>query len=245
MVARPIALSSPRRWVALGVLAGCCFFSAGPGAAEGAGAARDRFIARLVGAALERTKTTHIYDPSYRVLAYPGGDVPDDRGVCTDVIVRSYRAVGIDLQQRVHEDMRRRFGVYPRRWGLKRPDRNIDHRRVPNLRVFLTRHGEVLPVGEAAQAYKPGDLVTWDLAVPASSARDAVQGSGERRRQERDRAPSFARTPHIGIVTDKMSGDGRRPLIVHNIGSGTELSDILFSFRITGHYRYRPDDPGR
>jgi uncharacterized protein YijF (DUF1287 family) len=157
--------------------------------------------------------TTHTvrYDGSYQRIAYPGGDVPDQVGVCTDVVIRSYRALGIDLQQRVHEDMSREFSVYPAHWGLTRPDPNIDHRRVPNLQVFFERHGESLPISATPDSYQPGDLVTWMLP---------------------------GNLPHIGIVVNQRSEDGARPLIVHNIGAGPELEDVLFDFPITGHYRY-------
>ncbi|MEM1263730.1 MAG: DUF1287 domain-containing protein [Pseudomonadota bacterium] len=165
----------------------------------------------LVTAAIERTQHAVRYDGSYRSIPYPNGDVPADIGVCTDVLVRSYRALGIDLQQLVHEDMRAAFDLYPQRWGLSGPDSNIDHRRVPNLRRFFERHGTSLPVSRDPAAYRPGDIVTWTLP---------------------------GNLPHIGIVTDRRSTDGRRPLIVHNIGSGPMLEDRLFAFEITGHYRF-------
>jgi uncharacterized protein YijF (DUF1287 family) len=165
----------------------------------------------LVAAALERTRHKVVYDPAYRVIAYPMGDVPAGTGVCTDEVIRAYRALGIDLQQLVHEDMKVSFSSYPGNWGLSRPDRNIDHRRVPNLQVFFTRHGKSLPVTGRASDYAPGDLVTWDLG---------------------------GNVPHIGMVTDRRSADGTRPLIVHNIGAGPTLEDMLFDYRITGHYRY-------
>jgi uncharacterized protein YijF (DUF1287 family) len=167
--------------------------------------------ARIVAAALERTRHRVVYDGSYRRIAYPNGDVPATIGVCTDVVIRSLRAVGIDLQREVHEDMRRAFDAYPRLWGLSRPDRNIDHRRVPNLQRFFERRGAAVPVSRRGDDYLPGDLVTWMLP---------------------------GNLPHIGIVVDGRSGDGERPLIVHNIGSGPELADTLFVFPVTGHYRY-------
>ena len=157
--------------------------------------------------------------------------MPLDRGVCTDVVIRSYRAVGIDLQKDVHEDMRSAFRQYPRRWGLKRTDTNIDHRRVPNLRRFFIRKGRTLPISLNGDHYRPGDLVTWDLAKPGPSLHSVAS-------RHPDRVTSSG-TPHIGIVSDRRSLDGRRPLIVHNIGGGTELSDMLFSFQITGRYRYQ------
>jgi uncharacterized protein YijF (DUF1287 family) len=169
------------------------------------------FTEQLITAALERTTHTVRYDGSYQRIAYPGGDVPDQVGVCTDVVIRSYRALGIDLQQRVHEDMSSEFSVYPAHWGLTRPDPNIDHRRVPNLQVFFERHGESLPISATPDSYQPGDLVTWMLP---------------------------GNLPHIGIVVNQRSEDGARPLIVHNIGAGPELEDVLFDFPITGHYRY-------
>lgn len=169
------------------------------------------FASGLVAAALERTRHSVTYDGSYRQMTYPGGDVPDNVGVCTDVVIRSYRALGIDLQQLVHEDMSAHFSDYPANWGLSRPDSNIDHRRVPNLQVFFTREGASLPISEQANDYRPGDLVTWML--PGS-------------------------LPHIGIVVNEYSSDGQRPLIVHNIGAGPVLEDVLFRYPVTGHYRY-------
>jgi uncharacterized protein YijF (DUF1287 family) len=170
---------------------------------------------RLVRAALERTNHRVTYDGSYRRIDYPGGDVPDHIGVCTDVVVRGYRALGIDLQQLVHEDMQTDFEAYPDLWGLTRPDPNIDHRRVPNLQTFFRRQGAELPVSRDGADYRPGDLVTWMLP---------------------------RNLPHIGIVIDRLSADGERFLIVHNIGAGPEVDDILFEFTITGHYRY-PVEP--
>lgn len=189
------------------------------------------FAVRLIAAAEARINQTVTYDPAYVRLKYPGGDVAADRGVCTDVVIRAYRALGIDLQQRVHEDMRRAFRAYPARWGLRRPDPNIDHRRVPNLRRFFTRHGRALAVTATAADYQPGDLVTWDVAKPVRGGQAQLGGGTVQR-------PRFARLPHIGIVTAKLSRDGQRPLIVHNIGAGTRLEDILFGFEITGHYRF-------
>jgi uncharacterized protein YijF (DUF1287 family) len=162
-------------------------------------------------AALERTRHFVIYNGSYRKIAYPNGDVPSHFGVCTDVVIRSYRALGIDLQKLVHEDMKAQFNSYPKNWGLKSTDTNIDHRRVPNLQVFFTRKGKKLKVSRIPKDYKTGDLVTWKLSN---------------------------NLPHIGIVVDRRSKDGKRPLIVHNIGLGPRLEDMLFDFTITGHYRY-------
>ena len=168
---------------------------------------------QLVVAALERTQHFVVYDGSYRSIDYPMGDVPKNIGVCTDVIIRSYRQVGIDLQQLVHEDMRSNFDKYPNHWGLKRPDTNIDHRRVPNLERFFERHGQILSITDKPQDYKPGDIVSWRL-----------DGG----------------LPHIGIVSDKKSKKSGNYMIVHNIGLGPRLDDVLFSYKIVGHYRYFP-----
>ncbi|EGK02641.1 DUF1287 domain-containing protein [Dysgonomonas gadei] len=170
------------------------------------------FYKRLSVAAIELTKDKVIYDPRYYSIPYPNGDVPSDKGVCTDVIVRAYRKLGIDLQQKIHVDMKANFSKYPKKWGLKGTDKNIDHRRVPNQAMYFSRFGTVLKVSDKGSDYSPGDIVTWDL------------GGG---------------ITHIGIVTDRMSSDGKRPLIVHNIGRGQVLEDCLFSFKITGHYRYK------
>ena len=172
----------------------------------------DDFSRRLVDAAVERAAHRVRYDGAYRRIPYPGGDVPDDVGVCTDVVIRSYRAVGIDLQQEIHEDMRAAFSQYPRIWGLRRPDPNIDHRRVPNLRTFFQRRGAELPV---TAEVRPGDVVTWKL--PGG-------------------------LPHIGLVIDRLTADGTRHLVVHNVGAGPEVDDALLKYRRTGHYRYRGDD---
>ena len=169
------------------------------------------FGERLSRAALERTKQRVRYDGSYHRLAYPGGDVPAEIGVCTDVVIRAYRELGIDLQVDVHEEMRAAFDAFPKHWGLRRPDRNIDHRRVPNLRVLFERRGKKLATSRNAADYRTGDLVTWRLA---------------------------GRLPHIGIVVARRSADGKRPLIVHNVGAGPKLEDVLFEYEMTGHYRY-------
>lgn len=174
------------------------------------------FAETLSQAALKQTETSVTYDGSYFQIPYPGGDVPAHLGVCTDVIIRAYRALNIDLQKQVHEDMKANFSLYPKLWGLKSTDTNIDHRRVPNLQVFFSRHGQSLPVTDNPDDYKTGDLVTWNLKTVGT-------------------------LPHIGIVTGKRSADGLRPLIVHNIGAGTALEDMLFSYTITGHYRYAPE----
>jgi uncharacterized protein YijF (DUF1287 family) len=174
---------------------------------------RREFLKQLVAAAIERTHHVVRYDPAYVRISYPGGDVPADTGVCTDEIIRSYRRVGVDLQKEVHEDMVRNFGVYPRswRWLLSRPDPNIDHRRVPNLMVFFARKGESLSLSGRADDYTPGDLVTWDL------------GGG---------------VPHIGVVVDQKSATSGRYMLVHNIGQGPRMEDVLFNWKVTGHYRY-------
>ena len=177
--------------------------------------ADDTFAKKLAQAAIERTAHEISYDGRYFKIPYPGGDIPAHLGVCTDVIIRTYRALGIDLQKVVHEDMKAHFNAYPKLWGLKSTDTNIDHRRVPNLQAFFTRKGQSLPVTQNPADYKTGDLVTWNLKTIGS-------------------------LPHIGIVTDRRSRDGLRPLIVHNIGAGTTLEDMLFSYTITGHYRYAP-----
>ena len=175
----------------------------------------ETFSERLVTAALERTHHAVHYDGSYIQLDYPGGDVPAHIGVCTDVVIRSYRAVGIDLQVRVHEDMKAHFAAYPshRIWGLSGPDPNIDHRRVPNLQSFFDRNGVVLNVTREAADYSPGDIVTWMLP---------------------------GNVPHIGIVTNRIDPESGHRLVVHNIGAGPKLDDALFKYEITGHYRYGP-----
>jgi uncharacterized protein len=174
---------------------------------------QDSFFLNLSDAAVHLTRDRVQYDPSYFVIAYPNGDVPANKGVCTDVIIRAYRKMSIDLQKDVHEDMVQNFSIYPKDWGLKKPDKNIDHRRVPNLRTFFARNGSSLKPTSNPDDYKPGDIVTWDL------------GKG---------------IAHIGIVIKETTDDHKRHLIVHNIGNGQEKSDCLFSYRVTGHYRYNP-----
>ena len=164
---------------------------------------------RLVLDARKQVGVTLSYDPAYRRLSYPGGDVPMATGVCTDVVIRALRQQGLDLQEAVHRDMRGNFSVYPKNWGLNRPDSNIDHRRVPNLMTWFTRQGWSLPVKQEAAAYHPGDIVTWDL------------GRG---------------LTHIGIISGRQAPTAT-PLVLHNIGGGTQEEDILFAYRITGHYR--------
>jgi uncharacterized protein YijF (DUF1287 family) len=169
----------------------------------------------LVEAALERTNHNVRYDGRYISIPYPNGDVPENIGVCTDVIVRTYRAIGTDLQQLVHEDMVANFEAYPskRIWGQNRTDKNIDHRRVPNLQAFLSRQGEKLVISSKASNYKAGNIVTWMLP---------------------------GNLPHIGLITNKISALTGNPMVVHNIGAGPKLDDVLFSYKITGHYRYIP-----
>ncbi len=163
----------------------------------------------LATAAQTQVGRTVTYDPSYTQLDYPGGDVPIERGVCTDVVIRAFRALGTDLQVEVHKDMVADFGAYPDKWGLRVPDSNIDHRRVPNLEVYFTRRGYDMPLSEDARDYLPGDIVTWDV-------------SGR---------------PHIGIVSIETSADGSRRSIVHNIGAGAQVEDVLFAYPIKGHFR--------
>jgi len=167
----------------------------------------------VVLAAQERTQADVRYDPKYVKLTYPGGDVPADTGVCTDVIIRTYRnAFSFDFQKAVHEDMRRNFRAYPKNWGLKRPDKNIDHRRVPNLETFLKRQGAAVAITKNAEDYQPGDIVSWRLG---------------------------GRLPHIGIVSDRKSEWGT-PLIIHNVGAGPVEDDLLFNTDIHGHFRFIP-----
>ncbi len=166
---------------------------------------------KLSAAAISLTSDIVDYDPAYFQIPYPNGDVPANKGVCTDVVIRAYRKLGIDLQRAVHEDMQKHFSDYPKIWGLKKTDPNIDHRRVPNLMTFFARKGIVKKVTKSGADYVPGDIVTWNL------------GGG---------------LTHIGIVVDQKSADKSRYLIVHNIGNGQELSDCLFSYTITGHYSY-------
>ena len=165
----------------------------------------------LADAALQLTKDDVVYDPAYVVLKYPMGDVPSNKGVCTDVVIRAYRKLGIDLQRLVHEDMSRNFSLYPKKWGRKKVDRNIDHRRVYNLMKFFERFGTVKKITNQAKDYLPGDIVCWLLGGKLS---------------------------HIGIVSSIKSDDGSRYQIVHNIGSGQVLEDMLFDYEIIGHYSY-------
>ncbi len=173
----------------------------------------------LADAARAQVGVTTGYDPAYTRLAYPGGDVPKSTGVCCDAVVRALRtAHDFDLQRAVHEDMRANFTAYPRKWGLKKPDANIDHRRVPNLQTFFTRQGWALEVGREPAGFHAGDIVTWDL------------GNG---------------LVHIGVVSDRTGKSGA-PLLVHNIGRGAQEEDVLFAWTITGHYRPKfPSKPSR
>lgn len=173
--------------------------------------AQNQFAQKLSDAALSLTRDEVTYDPAYYSIKYPNGDVAANKGVCTDVVVRAYRKLGIDLQKEVHEDMKKNFSKYPKKFGLKRPDTNIDHRRVPNLMVFFSRFGKSKSTETNAALYLPGDIVTWLLP---------------------------GNLTHIGIVVNRKSDDGKRYLIVHNIGGGQIIEDCLFKFTITGHYQY-------
>ena len=169
----------------------------------------------LVEAAQDRLKQRVTYNGAYLKLDYPGGDVPANIGVCTDVLIRSYRAAyGFDFQKAVHEDMKANFSAYPKNWGLKRTDRNIDHRRVPNLETYLTRQGASLGISREPSDFLPGDIVSWRLA---------------------------GRLPHIGIVSDRKAADGT-PLIIHNVGAGPSEDDVLFLYKMNGHFRFIPQD---
>ncbi|HPW98581.1 MAG TPA: DUF1287 domain-containing protein [Flavobacterium sp.] len=171
------------------------------------------FEEKLSDAAISIIDSSIVYTPNYVAIKYPNGDVPAKTGVCTDVVIRAYRKLGIDLQKEVHEDMKANFSKYPnfKKWGIKTCDTNIDHRRVPNLEVFFERKGQKLAVTQNANDYKTGEIVTWLIAN---------------------------KYPHIGIITNKKSSDGKRPLIVHNVGGGQILEDCLFSWEIVGHYSY-------
>ena len=174
------------------------------------------YAEQLVSAADERTYHPVVYDGSYKKIGFPWGDVSNDTGVCSDVVIRAYRKLGIDLQHLVNHDMSLNFFAYPSysNWRLTKPDPNIDHRRVLNLQVFFSRAGENLPITHQAEDYQPGDLVTWNIR------------------------PGM---PHIGIVSNRYSADGRTPLIIHNIGKGPVYEDVLFGMEITGHFRYFPE----
>ena len=165
----------------------------------------------MLDGAIAQAGVTTGYDPSYVALEYPGGDVPEKTGVCSDVVVRAFRKAGIDLQKEVHEDMRAARAEYPTKWGAIAPDPNIDHRRVLNLMAYFKRQGKSLPISSSAGDYQPGDIVAWEL----SSGVD-----------------------HIGIVTNMQSNSDDRFLIVHNIGAGTRIEDVMFAWTIKGHYRF-------
>lgn len=171
------------------------------------------FAEKLSNAAISIIDKEVVYTPDYISIKYPNGDVPSKTGVCTDVIIRAYRKLNIDLQKEVHEDMVANFTKYPnlKKWGLKTTDKNIDHRRVPNLEVFFSRKGKTLPITQNASDYKTGEIVTWMIND---------------------------KLPHIGIVTHLKSEDGKRNLIVHNVGGGQVLEDCLFSYTIVGHFQY-------
>ena len=170
------------------------------------------FFDQLADSTLVLTKQKVHYDPAYFRIDYPNGDVPSNKGVCTDVVIRGYRKLGIDLQKEVHEDMKANFDKYPKKWGRSTPDKNIDHRRVLNLMTFFSRHGTVKKISQDPNDYQPGDIVCWNLG-------------GE--------------ITHIGIVVKKKSPDSQRHLVVHNIGAGQVLEDCLFRFKIIGHFRYK------
>jgi uncharacterized protein len=174
------------------------------------------FYTKLAEKALEQTKLTVSYVPDYVKIKYPNGDVPANTGVCTDLVIRAYREVGIDLQKEVHEDMLKQFAKYPNLWKLKKADSNIDHRRVPNLMTFFEHKNARLKISANASDYKPGDLVSWNL-----QNKNTFQG-----------------ITHIGIVTAQLSNDGKTYLIAHNIGAGNTLENMLFSYTIIGHYRF-------
>ena len=172
------------------------------------------FYRALADSTMQLTRQAVQYDPRYFSIPYPNGDVPPNKGVCTDVVIRAYRKLGIDLQKEVHDDMKANFGKYPSLWGLSSTDKNIDHRRVPNLMTFFGRMGESLSVTTNPDDYVPGDIVCWNLGGAIT---------------------------HIGIVVNRRSSDGKRYQIVHNIGGGQVLADCLFDYKIIGHYRYRKE----
>ena len=175
------------------------------------------FFQKLVVQAIEQTKIQVKYEPAYVQIKYPNGDVPANTGVCTDLVIRAYRGLNIDLQKLVHEDMMKNFAQYPKLWKLKSPDTNIDHRRVPNLMTYFTNKGAKLKISQEADDYKPGDIVTWNLGN-----KNSVSG-----------------ITHIGIVLNQKSVDGKRCLIAHNIGGGNVIEDMIFSYTIIGHYRFK------
>ncbi len=169
-------------------------------------------IRKVLASANKQIEITTEYTQKYYTISYPNGDVPKETGACTDVVIRSFRAADVDLQKEVHEDMKANFSKYPTKWGLKNPDTNIDHRRVPNLQTFFERQGKSLEITENGEDFKPGDVVSWDL-----------NGKG---------------MTHIGLISNIWNAKEKRYLIIHNIGGGTNLEDRLFDWEITGHYRY-------
>lgn len=179
--------------------------------------AQGGFMAALADSAANLRRQSVVYDPSYFRIPYPNGDVPEGKGVCTDVVIRAYRKMGIDLQKEVHQDMQRDFARYPQNWGLSRPDPNIDHRRVPNLMCYFERYGKVLARTKNPKDYRPGEIVCWDL------------GGG---------------ILHIGLLSPYYSSDGKRPLVMHNIGGGQVLEDMLFDYKIIGHYAFTGQKKG-
>lgn len=180
---------------------------------ENSSAIVNTFADKLSNAALSIIDSSIDYDPAYFSIEYPNGDIPKNKGVCTDVVIRTYRILGIDLQKEVHEDMIANFSAYPnlQKWGMTKTDTNIDHRRVPNLEIFFERKGEKLPITQNPNDYKTGEIVTWLIND---------------------------KLPHIGIITNKKTTDGKRNLIVHNVGNGQVLEDCLFKYTIVGHYKY-------
>ena len=170
------------------------------------------FYHRLADSTPTETRQKVTYNPSYYKLDYPNGDIPSDKGVCTDIVIRAYRKLGIDLQKEVHEDMEHNFETYPKIWNATKSDKNIDHRRVPNLMTFFTRHRTVLVNSTNPNEYSPGDIVCWNLGGSVT---------------------------HIGIVVEQKSLDEQRNMVVHNIGAGQVLEDCLFDFKIIGHYKYQ------
>lgn len=173
---------------------------------------RSEEVRRVLESAFQQTATTTEYTQDYFTIPYPNGDVPAHTGACTDVVIRAMRNAGVDLQQQVHEDMRANFSAYPQKWGLAKPDSNIDHRRVPNLQTYFHRKGRALPISADPGVYRAGDIVSWDL-----------NGKG---------------LTHIGVISNRKDPASGRYLIIHNIGAGARLEDRLFEWKITGHYRY-------
>lgn len=209
----------PRHYWAVGWQLATSPFAAPPAPVEKPFLEASAWSKKLVGSAERQIGETVTYDPAYANLAFPGGDIPRVRGVCTDVVIRAMRdAHGVDLQLLVNSDMKSAFDSYPKKWGLRQPDSNIDHRRVPNLQHYFQRIGAEQQISRDARHYRPGDIVTWKLP---------------------------GNLDHIGIVTDRPNRDSTRPLVVHNIGAGTRLQDMLFSYEITGHYRLEAADPMR